>query len=740
MTTRLSDIWNDLSRRRVFQVAAIYAAAAWVIVQVADVIGPAINMPNWVMTAIVGFAMVGFPIAVILAWLFDVGPKGVVRTKPGSVTGILAIVVSLGLLGAGTAGFVWLIKPGQQAEGVALESHLLANSVAVMPFIDLSPNKDAEHLSDGIAQVLIHQLSMIAKLKVIASESTFAFKGTDTDIRTIARKLRAERLLVGSVQRSGDRLRISTQLVDSSTGESVWSELFDRESKDVFAIQDEIALAVADKMDAPLEPEVRNRVTAPITDDLDAYDLYLLALHEVHRTPLDEGNHRAIELLEEAIEKDPELARAWALLANTVYWYGVYGHMSEGEGVRLSREYLARALELDPKLSDAHSLAAYFAGRDGDFESVRRSFDKAVKYGPNNWRAYQHFGMVLKRNGRYAEAVDVLLKGLELTPFRTPPWLRFNLGDAYIRLGEYDKGMRQFAANYVENRGSSLDIQHLDQFGGAALTAGRYDEAVAVFEIALREGYDSSRTRVYRATALLAIGDIDGAAADVARAEAIVAEERANGRAHNAVFGQLEDIRWLVDIATNDFKNQLLQAKFFIRIADEEGEGNRSLNANFDAAIRCIVLGRYDDAARMMDRFTVQVRDPENFALAAFAHQQLGNTEKSESYREEGRVVVDEYMKDRHPYVADLGFIALFQAVDGQADEAIQTLQQAYELGFVDYAYMTYMPLFDSIRNDPRFVELVRNMRADTAKMRERVDAARNSGDWESIIARHFSG
>jgi TolB-like protein/tetratricopeptide (TPR) repeat protein len=739
MSSDFSNLWQDLRRRRVFQVAAIYAAGAWVLVQVADVVGPTINMPNWVMTAIVGFAIVGFPIAVILAWLFDVGSKGVVRTKPGSVTGIFAIIVSVGLLVAGTAGFVWFIKPGESLQQVASDFSPVANSVAVMPFADLSPDKDSEHLSDGIAQVLIHQLSMIAKLKVIASESSFAFKGAETDIRTIAKKLRAERLLVGSVQRSGDRLRISTQLIDSRTGESVWSELFDRHGEDIFDIQDEIAMAIADKMDAALEPEVRDRATQPVTDDLDAYELYFLAIHELRTTPLDSGSHRAIELLEEAVARDPEFALAWAKLASTVYWHGQRGYLPDGEGLRLSREYVARALELDPKLSEAHSNAVLLQARDDDFDGARQSFEKAVEYGPSNWRAYLTFGLVLNAQGRYPEAVEVLLKGLERNSYRPEPWLRVNLGYAYIAMGDYEKGIRQYAANYAENRRSSLEGQYIAQLGQAALGAGRYDEALAVFEISLREGHDSARILAGMAFALLGIGDIDNATTVIARAESIVAEQRANGRTMNTTFANVTDTRWLLDIATKDFEHQLLMAKHFIKIADEGEQGLWSVNAFYDAAIRSLILGRHDDVVRMMDRYTIKSRDPENFAIAAYAHQKLGNSEKSEYYREEGRVVLDEFLTDRYPIAQDLLWVSLFQAVDERVDEAIEALQEIYELGFRDHAYLVYMPLFDSIRDDPRFSELLLNMRTDTAMMRERVDAARETGDWESIIERHFS-
>lgn len=738
MSSGLANLWSDLRRRRVFNVAAIYAAVAWVTVQVADVIGPAVNMPDRVMTAIVGFVMIGFPIAIVLAWLFDVGPEGVVRTRPGSATGVLAIVMSLGLLGAGTAGFVWIIKSGQQPDGIAFDFDPIANSVAVLPFIDLSANKDSGHFSDGIAQVLIHQLSAIAKLRVIASDSSFAFKDDDTDIRSVARKLRVERFLTGSVQRSGDKLRISTQLIDARTGESVWTELYDRKGKDIFAIQDEIALAVAEKMGAPLAPEVQERVTRVITEDVGAYDLYFQGLDVARNSPYEYGFADAVEYLKRAVALDPELALAWVALSSATYWDANNGYIPRAEGFAKSREYLATALGIDPELSEAHAQAILFAAKDRDFEAARRSFDKAVESGPSNWWAYQNFGNVLSGRGRHAEAIEVLSKGLELNPYKPEPRLRVNLARSTIALGQYEKGMRLLAANYAENKGTPLEAQHLRQLASAARGAGHYDEAIAAYEIALADDRESLQILASLAQILLTIGNQDIAAELVERAEAIVTQQRAAGRVMNNDFANVEDARMMLDIANNDLKNLQTQTNSILKDADERTESGWIANRYFEAGIRCIVLGRFADAARMMDQFIVVVPDPENFAFAAYAQEKAGNSEKSMEYLEKGRASVDEFMKDRYPSIMPLEWVTKFLAVDGQIDEAIRNLQRMYELGYRDHAYLTFMPLFDSLRNDPRFGELIRKMRADTAVMRTRVETARATGDWESIIARHF--
>jgi adenylate cyclase len=447
----------------------------------------------------------------------------------------LAIVVSLGLLVAGTTGFVWLIKPGEQASEAALEFDLIAGSIAVLPFEDLSPDHNFVHFTDGISEVLIHQLSAIAELKVIASKSSFAVRDQSFDIRAIGQKLRAEMLLVGSVQRSGNILRISTQLVDTRTGESVWSEIFDREGKDIFAIQDEIALAVAGNLTEPLAPEIKSRVTQVITDDLDAYDLYLLGVHRAQNSVIDDGYAEAIEYFEQAVALDPDLALAWASLASMTFWHGTRGYIPFDEGLRKSREYLAKALAINPELGEAHSHASVLAGLiDRDLVAARLAFERAIEYSPSFWPAYLGFGITLTNYSRHAEAAEVLSKGLELQPYKPEPLLRANLGSSYVHAGKYDKGMRLLAENYADQKGAETEGQYILWMAKTAYGAHRYDDAIAAYEIALRDEHASARGQSELGLAYLAIGDFPAATKEVERAERQVAQQEAEGRSMNS--------------------------------------------------------------------------------------------------------------------------------------------------------------------------------------------------------------
>jgi len=339
---------DDLRRRKVFRVAAGYAIVAWVAVEVSSVVVPALRLPEWVITAIVVAALAGFPITVLLAWIFDLSSGGVVRTRPSGAGHPAALRV------AAQRGGVVLVVAGVMAGSgyLAWEAGLLAGpgkeqSIAVLPFVDLSEGHDSEYFSDGIAEELLNSLVGMDGLRVAARTSSFAFKGRQEDVREIGRQLNVRTVLEGSVRRSGNRVRITAQLIDVDNGFHLWSSTYDRELDDIFRIQDEIAHNIAGALKLEL---IGDTVPAMAGRDVDirAYDLYLLGRHHWHQRT-EESLDRALELFQEAAGLDPEFALAHTGIADAWLLLAGYGDVDPDEAARRAETAVARALALETR-------------------------------------------------------------------------------------------------------------------------------------------------------------------------------------------------------------------------------------------------------------------------------------------------------------------------------------------------------------------------------------------------------
>lgn len=256
--SKILTVFFELRRRHVVRVVAIYAAFAWVLTQVADVFLPALRAPAWIMTSIISLVIIGFPVVAILAWLFDVDAGGVVRTKPRSRTGVFAIVIAIVILAGTTALFTLAVIPASE-ESTTLDNAFdpMPDSVAVLPFVDLSPEMQTGYLADGVPDLLIHQLSNVPGINVIARTTAFSFKGESADIRDIGQLLNVESVLEGSVRQIGEKIRVATQLVDVRSGTNVWSGQFEPDDTDIFLIQDEIAASVVESVTAALVGDYR---------------------------------------------------------------------------------------------------------------------------------------------------------------------------------------------------------------------------------------------------------------------------------------------------------------------------------------------------------------------------------------------------------------------------------------------------------------------------------------------------
>jgi TolB-like protein len=410
----------ELKRRNVLRVAAVYGATSFAILQLTDIVFPALGLPQWTITLVVALAIIGLPMAVALAWTFDKSPDGLRRTAPaqhGELEAILAqprsrrwpagvaALVGLMLLAAGTA---WTL--GHRGGGRSSNY----DSIAVLPFANMSGDAENEYFGDGLAEELLNALSSIEGLKVAARTSAFAFKNSNIDVRVIGDTLGVATVLEGSVRRSADRIRITTQLIDTRTGYHLWSETYDRPLTDLFSVQDAIAREIVGALAGRLTTSKKELYRGG-TQDVQAYDLYLLGRQKwvTRKVPL---LREAIQHFEQAIARDSSFALAWSGLADAMDALA-WRDRAELDHVPAAKFAAQRALLLDPELAEAWaSLGVLALDFDRDFRSAELALRRAIALKPSYAAPYNWLADALRFSGRVEESLPPSERGLELDP------------------------------------------------------------------------------------------------------------------------------------------------------------------------------------------------------------------------------------------------------------------------------------------------------------------------------------
>ena len=353
----------ELRRRRVIRVAVVYAIAGWVIIEVASTMLPGLNLPDWTVTLVIALVVLGFPITFLMGWMFDLGPGGVQRT---------ASTAQLAEEEAQASTDVLVARPPTPAPKPRPRAEENRRTIAVLPFVNMSGDADNEYFSDGISEEILNLLTKLPQLKVSSRTSSFFFKGKEIDIPMVAAKLDVATVLEGSVRRAGDRVRITAQLIDVESDSHLWSETYDREFKDVFAIQDDIATSIVGALQVTLSPKERRAIQYVATSDAQAYDFYLRGRRYFY------GNSRrnychAISMYERAIELDPKYAAAWAGLADAYSFLYRYADAS-AENVAKAIEASGHAVELDPDSAEAHASSRIGAVHQQQEQRSRAAF------------------------------------------------------------------------------------------------------------------------------------------------------------------------------------------------------------------------------------------------------------------------------------------------------------------------------------------------------------------------------
>ncbi|NJD10240.1 MAG: tetratricopeptide repeat protein [Gemmatimonadetes bacterium] len=474
----------DLSRRKLGHWALAYLAGAWLLLQVLDLLAQPFAWPARVLRAATAVLAVGFLAVLVLAWYH--GEKGAQRVSGVELLMLAGILVLAGaavaIVGRGArAGGGAARAPAETTSPAAVAEQ---GSIAVLPFADLSPGHDQDYFSDGLTEELLNVLSRLPELRVISRTSAFAYKGSRLPLDSVARALRVAHVLEGSVRKSGDRVRITAQLIDAASGYHLWSETYDRDLRDIFAVQDEISRAIvgalelrlgADHADAPLAREQ--------TRDPEAHALLLRGLQLVRPYTRD-GAAQAIRCFRQAIELDPRYARAYAELGR-VYGYQAYARWGPRDSLVSEAGRLARqALTIDPDVAEAHYVLAFLAQYfDWDFQRAATHYRRALELNPGNARMHSLYGWLLMNLGRREEAIAEARRAADLDPL--DPGMIGNLASLYASLGEFELARQSYA---MELALTPDDPVALANAANNYVFLGRMADAIAHAEAALRRG------------------------------------------------------------------------------------------------------------------------------------------------------------------------------------------------------------------------------------------------------------
>jgi len=416
--------FKELKSRKVYRVATVYAITGWIIIEVVVATFPFLHLPDWLITAVIVSVLIGFPVALLMAWAFEFSPEGIVRTsspeaennplpanKRKPFTGTITIIVLIVLLAGQFIYFSFIRDPGSKTDNTSLASQLPQNSIAVLPFKNMSEDKDNLYFSDGVMEAILNNLSRIKDLKVVSRTSVERYRDDIKPIPQIASELEVANILEGSVQKIGNNVRITVQLISADNDEHIWATHYDRDISDIFVVQSEIARTIAENLKVILTAEERELIENAPTTNLKAYDLFLKAKDQNIETKKD--IEKVIGMYKDVISMDKNFGLAYDNLGAVLYKLNRFGEPNS-IWVDSAIAMIDKSLQLDPTNANAYRHKSYIYKTLNDEEKVKENLLKALQYDPNNFFNLKYLGLYYLRIGEYDRGIDYMLKSLAL--------------------------------------------------------------------------------------------------------------------------------------------------------------------------------------------------------------------------------------------------------------------------------------------------------------------------------------
>jgi TolB-like protein/Tfp pilus assembly protein PilF len=443
------NFFSELKRRNVYKVAVAYIVAGWALSQGIAQVFPVFDIPNWAIRLIVLLIILGLPIAIALAWMFEITPQGIRRTEtadtmpsvPGQKKHAWIYVVVIGAAISIALFFLGRYTAGNRTAATA-PNDIPSKSIAVLPFDSLSEDKSNAYFAEGVQDEILTRLAKVADLKVISRTSTQRFKSAPSDLRDIAKQLGVMNILEGSVQKANDQVRVNVQLINAMNDAHLWAEIYDRKLTDIFATESDIAKAIAETLQAKLTGSEITAISKKPTANPEAYELYLKGRFFWNkRTGAD--LFKAIDYFNQAIAKDPNYALAYSGLADSYLLLPPYGAAAPKDSIPQAKAAVKKALELDDTLAEAHaSSGRILSGFDFDSTKAIAGFERAIELNPNYATAHHWFGAgPLLALGRFDESIVEAKRSIELDPLSMINNADF--GNDYYYARRYDEAIAQ---------------------------------------------------------------------------------------------------------------------------------------------------------------------------------------------------------------------------------------------------------------------------------------------------------
>jgi TolB-like protein len=720
-------LFGELRRRNVIRMAGLYLVGAWLVVQVAATLLPVFEAPSWLMKPLVVLLSVGFVPALVIAWVFELTPDGLKRDADVPMAESIAPRTArrmerwiLVLLALALAVFVFdrfVLAPRRDAALVAQASQQAATrqgaakpaavvaaidqqSIAVMPFVNMSADKDNAYFSDGLAETLLDMLAQVPTLKVIARTSSFALRDSTVGVREIGRQLNVAHVLEGSVQKSGDMVRITAQLIRASDGVHLWSRRYDRKLTDVFQIQDEIATEVVDSLKVVMASEDRGRLTQRRTDNLQAYDHYLQG-RVLARDPARANLLGAVAQFEQAIALDPgfvaphgSIAQAWVLLAD-------YGGVPNDIAYPRAEKAARRALEIDPQSADAlTAMALVRSVWQNDEPGARATFEAALRANPSYVPAYDLYADLLRDSGEVRRMLEMQQRAAELDPLSI--YMKSRVANKLMAVGRLDEAGRAIDAMLSADANSDFAIE---EAGKLAMHRGRFAQAVE----RLQRVHFARPGDAFSAAWISMIGMW---MRDPPLAERALSAARARGA------GNYWELRALAELA--DWQHKPEQFDVLARQDGAAGAWWRARRATMQGdlpqarmhLLETLRMFHYDATrpvlASQVTTLVELARVERALGLATWQAPLDAASTCLEALAAEGAV-----------YLAGIDSVAYEQArvhaLRGERGPALVQLRRAIAQGFARHWFLANDPAFASWRADPEFTALVAGMNTRAA-------------------------